>query len=102
MEAKGRIVNYVVKYNSDPRLVTDNHISDIIHLIDTDERGFDELSDAIRFLSECVSPITCVEELVPELKNVKHFNYILPDRNIKPKHQLHSTLDSYTEDDSDW
>ena len=94
MEKSRGIVNYVVRYNSDPRLVTNNHCSDILFLIDTDERGFDDQNEAILFLSECVSPITKVEELVPQLKNTKKFNFVLPERNIKPKHQLSETLGS--------
>ena len=97
MEAKGRIVNYVVKYNSDPRLVTDNHKSDILFLTDVDERGFDDLSEAILFLSECVSPITCAEQLIPELKNVCNFKYILPEKNIRPKHVLSNKVDEFTD-----
>jgi hypothetical protein len=92
------IANYVVKYNSDPRLVTDNHQSNIVYLIDVDERGFNNLCDAIVFLSECISPITKIEELVPELKKCKKFNYILPERNIVVKHQLTPSMDIYFPD----
>lgn len=94
MERKSGIANFAVRYNSDPRMVTDNHISPVIFLIDTDERNFDDLGEAVRFLSECVSPITTIEELIPELKNVKAFKYILPERNIKPKHILSDTLEN--------
>jgi hypothetical protein len=101
MEAKGRIVNYVVRYNSDPRLFTDNHKSDLLFLVDTDERGFDDLAMAVLFLSECVSPITCIEEIIPELKNAINFKYVLPERNIKPKHVLSNRTDEFTEFDTD-
>jgi len=93
----------VVRYNSDPRLVTDNHCSGIIFLTDTDERNFNDLDETIIFLSECVSPITTIEELVPELKDVKNYKYILPERNIKPKHVLMSSVENmlFLEDWSD-
>jgi len=94
MEKSKGITNFVVRYNSDPRLVTDNHMSPIMFLLDTDERNFDDIDDAIRFFSDCVSPITKIEELVPELNNCKYFKFILPDRNIKPKHQLSDILDT--------
>lgn len=100
MEAKGRIVNFVVRYNSDPQLVTDNHLSDFLFLTDVDERGFDELAEAIHFLSECVSPITRVEELIPELKDVCGYKYILPERNIRPKHVLSNVIENITEIDA--
>lgn len=101
MEAKGRIVSYVVRYNSDPRLVTDNHKSDLLFLTDTDERGFDDLAEAVLFLSECVSAITRVDELIPELKNACNFKYILPERNVKPKHVLSNKVDNVTDFETD-
>ena len=96
---KGRgVANFVVRYNSDPMLVTGNHKSDIVFLMDTDERNFEDRRDAIVFLMECISPITTLEELVPELKGKKKFNYLLPERNIRPKHQLQASMDSFIED----
>ena len=89
----------MVKYNSDPRLVTGNHESAIIYLLDTDEQGFDDLNEAIIFLSECTLPITTIEELVPELKACKKFKYVLPNKNIRPKHQLQSSMDEVVEFD---
>jgi hypothetical protein len=94
MEKENEIANYVVKYNSDPMLFTDNHVSEIINLTDIDEKCFYDQGEAVLFLSECILPITKIEELVPELKKMKKFNYILPERNIKPKHILSSKLDT--------
>lgn len=96
MERKSGIANFVVRYNSDPMLVTDNHKSDIIFLLDTDERNFDEQGEAIVFLMECTSPITKLEELVPELKKCKKFKYSLPESHIRPKHQLLSSMDLFS------
>ena len=99
---KGRgVANFVVRYNSNPMLVTGNHqpdIRDILFVPDTDERNFERQDEAIIFLMECTSPITTLEQLVPELKDKKKFNYLLPDRNIRPKHQLMSSMDSFIED----
>lgn len=104
MEKSRGIANFAVRYNSDPVAdFADNHKSAIIFLTDTDERNFNDIDEAITFFSECISPITKIEELVPELKNCKKFNYMLPDRNIKPKHQLSDTLDtSVFEGDVRW
>ena len=61
--------------------------------------NFEDQGKAIVFLSQCISPITTLEELVPELKGKKKFNYLLPDRNIRPKHQLQSSMDKYIEEE---
>ena len=101
---KGRgIANFVVRYNSNPLLVTGNHkpdIRDLLFVPDTDERNFDEREEAIIFLMECTSPITTLEQLVPELKGKKKFNYTLADRNIRPKHQLQASMDDFI--DAEW
>jgi hypothetical protein len=90
----GTICNYVVRYNSDPRLVTDNHRSDIIYLLDVDERGFNDLNEAILFLQECTDAITTVEDLIPELKTMtRKIKYILPEKNITVKHVLVGNMD---------
>jgi len=96
MERKREVVSYVVKYNSNSLLFTGNHKPDIRDLLltsDTDKRVFTNQGEAIVFLTECTSPITKIEDLVPELKGMKKFNYLLPDRNIRPKHQLQSSMD---------
>lgn len=93
----------MVKYNSDPRLVTDNHMSQEIYLIDVDERNFNLICDALNFLSECTSPITKVEDLVPELKNRKKYKYLLTDSRIKVKHQVIRDADTqFLNSDTDW
>lgn len=95
---------YMVKYNSDPRLITDNHMSSIIYLLDVDERGFNNLTKAILFLQECTDPITTIEDLVPELRaKTSKIRYILPERNITVKHQLVGHKDAlFIEGDSNW
>ena len=102
MEKRREVANFVVRYNSNPMLVTGNHkpdLRDLLFVPDTDEMNFEEQGEAIRFLMECTSPITKIEELVPELKGVKKFNYLLPDRNIRPKHVLQASLDYVIEEE---
>ena len=102
MEKSKGVANFAVRYNSNPMLVTGNHmpdLRDILFVPQTDERNFEERSEAIAFLMECTSPITKIEELVPELKGMKKFKYLLPDRNIRPKHQLQSSLDHVLAED---
>jgi hypothetical protein len=97
---------YTVLYNSDPRWIGDeDHISNIIYCIEISERHFDNLPDAVRFLCECTSPITAINDLVPELKNKIKFDYILPESHIRPKHQLMPMSDMevvFTTDAGDW
>lgn len=100
-EPKKRIAKFVVKYNSDPRLITDNHESDIIFLLDVDKREFNNLNEAILFLQECTHAITTIEDLIPNLKPSK-MKYILPEKNITVKHQLVGNMEVYSEDDGDW
>ena len=102
MERRREPANFVVRYNSDPTKVTDNHKSDHVFLLDTDERNFEDRGEAIQFLSECISPITTLQELVPELKGVRKFNFLLPDRNIKVKHQVCSSMDDVLGDTERW
>jgi len=100
-----RIPNYTVRYNSDPKLVTDNHKSDVLFLLDVDERNFDDIDEAVKFLTECTSPITSIEDIVPELKKLKKpesLAWIMPESHIRPKHilmddmeEVFSNRDSY-------
>jgi len=69
-------------------LITDNHKSNIIYLTDIDEQDFDCICKALIFLSECTNPITKVEDIVPELKELPNYKYLLPERNVKVKHKL--------------
>lgn len=85
-----------VIYNSDPKLVTDNHKSEVIFLLDVDERNFDDIDGAVKFLGECTSPITSIEEFVPELKKIrkpKNLEWILPESHIRPKHVLMDNME---------
>lgn len=98
-----KIPNYKVVYNSDPRLVTDNHMSEAIYLLDVDERNFDDVDEAVKFLGECTSPITQIEEIVPELKKLKKFDWILPESHIRPKHVLMGDMeDVFINQDNRW
>ena len=104
MEKPKGVVNYVVKYNSDPRLVTNNHKSNIVYLTDVDERGFNNIDKALEFLSECISPITSVEELIPECRTCKgEKKFLLPEQNIRPKHVLvHSMENEFFNEEFEW
>lgn len=91
-----KIPNYCIVYNSDPTLVSDNHKSNAVFLLDVDERNFDDIQEAITFLNECTSPITKIEDLVPELKKMKkgkNLEWILPESHIRPKHILLSDME---------
>ena len=76
-------LKYKVVYNSDPRYISDNHDSEAIYLIDVDEKMFDKIGDAIKFLNECTSPITKAEDLLPELLNFPEFEWVIAECNIK-------------------
>lgn len=97
--------HYPVHYNSDPRLIVDNHLSSIIYLTDVDVKYFTSLAMAIAFMSECVSPITTIEDLMPELDYTVKIEYVLPESHIRPKHQLMAMSDMeeiFTNFDGDW
>ena len=82
-------------YNSDPRFMIDNHQSEAIFLLDVDERSFTNVGDAIKFYSECTSPITQIEEVIPELNSMKKkFDWILPESHIRPKHMLLAEMEN--------
>jgi hypothetical protein len=71
-------------------------MSEVMFLLDTDERNFDSIDEAIKFLNECTSPITKIEDIVPELKKLRkdrNFNWILPENHIRPKHVLMDDMD---------
>lgn len=97
--------NYPVHYNSDPRLIVDNHLSSIVYLTETDVKYFTNLATAIAFMSECVSPITTIQDLMPELDYTVKIEYVLPESHIRPKHQLMAMVDmeeKFTNFDGDW
>ena len=92
----------VVEYNSDPTKMIDDHNSEPIFLTQVNDRRFRDIFEAIKFLSECTNPITKIEEIV-HIKKPKGFKFILPERNIKIKHQVDNVIDSkFTLDDEDW
>lgn len=71
-------------------------MSEVMFLLDTDERNFDNIDEAIKFLNECTSPITKIEDIVPELKKLRKdrkFNWILLESHIRPKHVLMDNMD---------
>lgn len=93
----------VVEYYGDPTKMIDDHDSEPVYLIEISERRFENVFDAIKFLSECKSPITSVEDLIPPVKKPKGFKFVLPEQNIKIKHQANSIIDLLFErDDIDW
>lgn len=58
---------YKVIYNSNPnKPIEANHKGSLLFLTDVSEREFDNQYDALRFRTECTSPITTVEEICPE------------------------------------
>lgn len=56
---------YVVKCYVD---YEGNHQGHPSKLIDIEEFGFNNLIDALTFLSECIDPITLMRDLIPEYK----------------------------------
>jgi len=95
-------VAVVVEYHSDPTKMIDDHDSEDIYLTQINERRFDSIFEAIHFLSDCRSPITSIIDLMPITKS-KNLKFVLPDRNIKIKHQANNAMDSMFDlDDEDW
>ena len=97
-------ITVVVEYYGDPTKMIDDHNSEPIYLTEVNERRFNDVFEAIKFLSECNSPITIIDELLPLAKKPKGFKFVLPERNIKIKHHADNALDSiYNLDDAmDW
>lgn len=93
----------VVEYYADPTKIVDDHDSEPIFLTEIRERRFDDIYEAIKFLTECNSAITSVSELLPSVKMPKNFKLVLPEQNIKIKHQATCSIDStFERDDIDW
>ncbi len=92
METKNTFT-IVVEYYSDPTKMIDDHESEPIYLTEINERLFDDIFEAIKFLSVCINPITNVEDLISIPKKPKGFKFIIPEQHIKIKHQANSTLD---------
>ena len=90
----------VVEYYSDPTKMVDDHESESINLTEINKRWFENEFEAIRFLDQCIEPITKVEDIISIDRKPKNFKLILPDRNIKIKHQVSNDLDTtFTFDD---
>lgn len=91
----------VIEYNSDPTKMIDDHESDNIYLTEINNRRFNDIYEAIKFLSDCVSPITTVEDIL-DYHRAK-LKLLLPERNIKIKHQASPDIDgSFDFDSEDW
>ena len=87
----------VVEYYSDPTKMIDDHNSEPVYLTEINERIFTDVFEAIRFMTECTSVITHIEDIVPLSKRPKGFKFILPENNIKIKHQANNSIDSIFE-----
>ena len=81
----------MIVYYSDPTQMIDDHNSENIYLIGINKRFFNDIFEAVKFLSECKSPITRVEDIIPNIKRLKGLKYVLPESNIKIKHKAMST-----------
>lgn len=57
---------YKVVYNSNPnKPIEVNHKGSLLFLVDVSERTFDTQYEALRFRTQCDSPITTIGEIVP-------------------------------------
>ena len=94
----------VVEYYGDPTKMIDDHDSEPIYLTEINERRFNDVFEAIKFLSQCNSPITLIDDLLPLGKKPKGFKFVLPEKNIKIKHQADNAIDSTfnLDDMMDW
>ena len=92
----------VVKYYGDPTKIVDDHDSEPVYLTEIRDRIFTDVFEAIRFLQECNSAITQVSDILPLPKIPKGFKLILPEQNIKIKHQATNATDSMLDDAIDW
>ena len=90
MKTEEKDYNIVIEYHSDPTQMIDDHNSDNIYLIGINERLFNDIFEAIEFLSECNDPITQIEDIIPDIKRLKNLKYVLPENNIKIKHKAMS------------
>jgi len=84
----------VVEYYGDPTKMIDDHNSEPNYLTEINERRFGSVFNAIKFLGECISPITTVEDIIPDSKKPKGFKLVLPDKNIKIQHQATNCLEN--------
>jgi len=89
----------VIKYNSDPTKMIDDHDSENIYLTEINSRRFDDIYEAIKFLSDCNSPITTIEDIL-DYHRAK-LKLILPEKNIKIKHQASFDIDIRFDNESE-
>ena len=103
MDTKNKFT-IVVEYHSDPTKMIDDHDSKPVYLTEINDRRFNDVFEAIKFLSECTQPITNIDDLVPLAKKPKGFKFVLPEGNIKIKHQANNAIDSIfdLDDVMDW
>ena len=92
----------VIEYYADPTKIVDDHDSEPIYLTEIRKRRFNDMFEAIKFLTECNSAITDISELMPSVKIPKNLKLILPERNIKIKHQANNSIDSINDLEIDW
>jgi len=90
----GNKFTIVVEYHSDPTKMIDDHDSEPVYLTEINDRRFKDVFEAIKFLSDCTTPITTIEDLVPLVKKPKGFKFVLPEKNIKIKHRADNAIDS--------
>lgn len=93
--------NIVIKYNSDPTKMVDDHDSEPVYLTEINEMRFKDIYEAVKFLTTCNSPITTISELLPDTDTPKNLKLVLPEQNIKIKHQADSAMDSTFDLDSE-
>ena len=104
METKEN-VTIVVEYYSDPTKMIDDHDSEPVYLTEINNRRFNDVFEAIKFLSICNSSITKIEDLIPLIKKPKGFKFVLPEKSITIKHRANNAIDStfnLDDDEMDW
>ena len=94
MDTKSQEYKITIKYNSDPTKMIDDHDSEPVYLTEINERRFKNIYEAIKFMTDCNSPITTISDLLPDVNTPKNFKLVLPEQNIKIKHQANSLMDS--------
>ena len=96
---------FIVKYYGDPSKLVDIYDSESNLLTEINEQKFDSIFEAIKFLSNCNKPITTIDELLPDIKKIKNFKFILSEKSIKVKHQIfdsESLASMFDNEDEDW
>jgi len=104
METKKPPSVIVVEYYGDPTRMIDDHDCEPEYLTEIKNMRFTDVFEAIKFLCQCNSPITTIDQIVPIGKKPKNFKFVLPEQNIKIKHQADNAIDSHfdLDDMMDW